>query len=62
MWMCLGRNLRGSLWKEVEVLHCGSGLGVSVCVVCWKEWRFVVGVSLLRGLLKAKRMDVGSLN
>ncbi|RVW94986.1 hypothetical protein CK203_040075 [Vitis vinifera] len=38
--MCLGRNLRGPLWKEVEVLHCGSGLGVSVCVVCWKEWRY----------------------
>ena len=60
--MCLGRNLRGSLWKEVEVLHRGSGLGALVCVVYWKEWRLDVEVSLLRGLLKVGRMEVGSLN
>ena len=33
LWMCLGRSLRGSLWKEAEVLHRGSGLGALVCVV-----------------------------
>ena len=33
-----------------------------VYVVYWKEWRLAIGVSLLRGLLKVERMEVGSLD
>ncbi|RVW80571.1 hypothetical protein CK203_051261 [Vitis vinifera] len=56
-WMRSGRSLRGSLWKEVEVLRHGSSLGASVYVVCWKEWRLAARVSMRRGLLKVRRME-----
>ena len=60
--MCLGRNLRGSLWKGAKVWLCGSSLEALACVVYWREWRPIVGVSLFRDLLKVGRMEVGSLN
>ena len=53
LWMCLGRDLRESLWKGAEVLLRGSSLRTSVCVVCWREWRLVVGGELVQRFVKS---------
>ena len=58
----MGRDLRESLWKGAEVLLRGSGLEISVCVACWKEWRLAAGVLLCKVLLKVGKMEEGSLS
>ena len=48
----MGRDVRESLWKGVEALLRGLCLEVSVCAVCWKGWRLVVGGDIVQGLVK----------